>query len=326
MRPEAASPARIEVRGALYHVTARGNECRALFRDDADREEYLGRLARYREKFRFHLLAYCLMTNHVHLAIRTGEQPLSRVMAGLHSSYAEWFNRRHRRVGHLFQGRYKALLIQEDRHLHALVRYIHQNPVKASMTTRAADYSWSSDQYLRGGKTPPWLDTDALLALLERTRRRAVRRYVELVDGPSVEPAYDPGRALDQAVLGDDRFAAAQRNAASAPPPLPRLAGLEDVLDAVARDGGFSTADLHSRHRGAALAETRCRAVYVARLLCGVSARRVALTLGRDDSAFVRPLARLECRLETDPAARSRIDRLIQTLTPPPDPPSSRVP
>ena len=315
-------PPRLEVRGALYHVTARGNERRALFRDDTDREDYLARIARYRAKFRFRLLSYCLMTNHVHLAIRAGEHPLSRVMAGLHSSYAEWFNRRHRRVGHLFQGRYKALLIQEDRHLHALVRYIHRNPVKARMTARAADYPWSSDRYLRSGKAPAWFDGDDLLALLGSTRRQAVSRYVKLVDGSGDAPGYDPADAIDQVVLGDDAFAAAQWNACgpTAPRPRPRADRLEEVIDAVARDGGFTTADLRSGCRDGELAATRCRAIYVARLLCGVSARRVALIFGRDDSTFVRPLARLERLLETDSAVRSRVDRLLQALASPPDP------
>jgi putative transposase len=116
---------RLEFSGALYHVTARGNERRALYRDDADRRDYLDLLARCRQKFRFQLLAYCLMTNHVHLAIRTGEDPLSRIMARLHSIYAERFNRRHERVGHLFQGRYKASLVRDERYLHALLRYVH---------------------------------------------------------------------------------------------------------------------------------------------------------------------------------------------------------
>jgi putative transposase len=171
---------RIEVSGALYHVTARGNERKALFRDDSDRREYLARAALYREKFHFRLLAYCLMTNHVHLAIRAGDEPLCRIMARLHSSYAEWFNRRHNRVGHLFQGRYKAFLVQEDRRFHALVRYIHLNPVKARLVERAADYPWSSDQFLRRGRGPEWLDVDDLLGLLDATRRSAVQRYVEL--------------------------------------------------------------------------------------------------------------------------------------------------
>src|SRR5216683_2663529 len=99
-----ARPPRLEFPGGVYHVVVRGNERAAVFRDDEDREKYLARLGHYREKFGFRLLAFCLMGNHIHLAIRTGEFPLSRVMAGLQSSYTQWFNRRHKRAGHLFQG------------------------------------------------------------------------------------------------------------------------------------------------------------------------------------------------------------------------------
>src|SRR6266540_7041284 len=131
-----ARPLRIEFPGAMYHVIVRGNERKAVFRDDADREDYLRRLARYREKFGFRLLAYCLMNNHVHLAIEAGNDPLSRIMAGLQSSYTQYFNRRHDRSGHLFQGRYKAFLVEKDRYALALVRYIHENPVKARVVER----------------------------------------------------------------------------------------------------------------------------------------------------------------------------------------------
>jgi REP element-mobilizing transposase RayT len=99
-----ARPLRLQGRGAIHHVIGRGNERKALFRDDRDRDEYLDRLDRYRTRFDFALYAYCLMTNHVHLAIEEGDVRLSRIMHGLQFSYTQWFNRRHRRVGHLYQG------------------------------------------------------------------------------------------------------------------------------------------------------------------------------------------------------------------------------
>src|SRR5438067_6562836 len=116
-----ARPVRLEVADGLYHVIVRGNERKAVFRDDADRARYLKLLAYYREKFSFQLLAYCLLDNHVHLAIETGSEPLSRIMAGLQSSYTQYFNWRHGRVGHLFQGRYEAFLVEEDPYALVLV-------------------------------------------------------------------------------------------------------------------------------------------------------------------------------------------------------------
>ncbi len=95
---------RLEFPGAVYHVTCRGNERRPVFRDDSDRQEYLDRIRRYREKFKFCLLAYCLMPNHVHLVLQSGPVPLSRVMGALHSTYAQWFNRRHGASATFFRG------------------------------------------------------------------------------------------------------------------------------------------------------------------------------------------------------------------------------
>ena len=114
------------------------------------------------------------MTNHV-LAIRTGEEPLSRIMTGLQSSFAQRFNRRHSRVGHFFQGRYKAFLVQEQRYFAALIRYIHMNPVKAGIVDEPQDFPWSSDRFFRGAASAGFDDRDAALALLGPTRRAAVR-------------------------------------------------------------------------------------------------------------------------------------------------------
>jgi REP-associated tyrosine transposase len=172
---------RVEYPGALYHVVARGNEQRAVFRDDADRERYLARLAHYQARFGFRVYAYCLMTNHVQLAIETREVPLSRIMLGSQGSYTQSLNRRHRRVGHLSQGRYKALLVQKNRYLLALVRYIHENPLHARMVARASDYPWFSDRSYRKGQGPPWLDVDFVLGTLARGKGAALRAYRNLM-------------------------------------------------------------------------------------------------------------------------------------------------
>jgi hypothetical protein len=160
---------------------------------------------------------------------------------------------------------------------------------------------------------------DHVLSLLGETRRSAVARYVDLVDGSSGE-TYDTTVAVDQAVMGDDGFAVAQweASAPSQPTPRRRALSLERILDAVARDAGFTIEDLRSGRRGGAVAAARCRAVWVARQLCGVSVRRVALRLGRDDSSFVRPLAKLGTQLDSDTELRSRLDRLVRSLDPPP--------
>ena len=302
---------RLEVPGGLYHVTARGNERRALFRGDVDRREYLELLARCREKFRFQLLAYCLMTNHVHLAIRTNTEPLSRIMARLHSIYAERFNRRHDRVGHLFQGRYKASLVRDDRYLFALLRYVHRNPVTARIVSRAADYRWSSDRFLRRGRGPAWLDVEPLLALLDGSPRAAMRRYAALVDGSKSASGEDPREAVEREAAS---ARVAQVEPSAAYDPTRRQIRLDELLEIVASECGLSLADLLGRARGGEVADARCRAVYLARRLFRIPIRRLALRLRRDDSSFARPLARLENRLEHDPALQARMQRLSDIL------------
>jgi putative transposase len=302
---------RQEVSGGLYHVTARGNERRALFRGDVDRREYLELLARCREKFRFQLLAYCLMTNHVHLAIRTGAEPLSRIMARLHSIYAERFNRRHDRVGHLFQGRYKASLVPDDRYLFALLRYVHRNPVSARIVSRAADYPWSSDRFLRTGRGPAWLDVDPLLSLLDGSGRAAMRRYAALVDGSESASSEDPREAVERLAA---RARLVELEPSAAHDATRRQIRLDELLEIVASECGLSLADLLGRARGGEVADARCRAAHLARRLFRIPVRRFALRLHRDDSSFARPLDRLETRLERDHALRARMQRLAETL------------
>lgn len=309
-----ARPPRLEFPGAVYHVTVRGNERRPVFRDDSDRNEYLDRIAHYRERFRFRLLAYCLMTNHVHLAVRSGPVPLSRVMAGLQSSYTQWFNRRHGRVGHLFQGRYKAFLVQEDRYLLALIRYIHLNPVCARLVESASEYRWSSDRFFRRGSGPAWLDLDGALPTFGPTRRSAVRRYIELVDGPAALPSYEDLRAIDQIVKGDEIFALDRFEAADQLAPLLRGLSEDRVIEVVARMRGLTQEDLTGPKRGGSIAFARCLAAYVARRLARISTRRLARRFHRDDSSFVRPMAKLEKRLETDGHLRDQIDRIVHEL------------
>src|ERR1051326_2964328 len=132
-----ARQTRIEYPGALYHVISRGIERRNLFRDQADHERYLGLIEKAVGRFGFRLYAYCMMSNHVHLAIETGKVPLSRIMRSINTAYAGYFNVRHRRSGYLFQGRYKAFLVDAEGYLLSLVRYIHQNPVTAGIVPAA---------------------------------------------------------------------------------------------------------------------------------------------------------------------------------------------
>ena len=308
-----ARPPRLEFPGAVYHVVVRGNEQRAIFRDDVDRERYLERLAHYREKFDFRLLAFCLMTNHVHLAMRASRFPLSRFMAGLQSSYTQWFNRRHKRVGHLFQGRYKAFLVQEDPYLLALVRYIHENPQSARLAERAEDYAWCSDQYYRRGRGPTWLDLDEALAIFGPQRGMAVRAYIELMargEGPS----YEDLRSIGQVVKGEEEFAFQRFEEAGIVEP--KLRGLSEsrVVAAVAGALGIAVKDLRGPGRKRSFSEARAVAGYLGKRLGGISWNRMARYVRRDGSTLVRDIGHLEQRLKKDATKRRRVTAIANKL------------
>jgi hypothetical protein len=167
-----------------------------------------------------------------------------------------------------------------------------------------------------GREGPDWLDVDSLLALLDESRRSAVRRYVELVDGPDDDPTED----LD--LPADDSRSPPQVRAPAptVPDPVVSEIPLDELLETVARDGGLTLGDLRGRPRGGEIAAARCRAACLARRLFRIPVRRVAMRLGRDDSSFARPLPQLESRLELDPALQATIDRLTRLSAPPPLP------
>jgi REP element-mobilizing transposase RayT len=304
---------RVEFAGALYHVIVRGNERRDVFRDDSDREGYLRRLERYRERFEFRLLAFCLMSNHVHLAVEAGSVPLSRVMLALQSSYTQAFNRRHRRVGHLFQGRYKAFLVDADRYFVALIRYIHRNPVEAGLAERPEDYAWSSDRYYRRGKGPEWLDLDRGYFLLGARRVDGPRRYRDLTrEAGSV--SYEELGTTAQIVKGDEAFAAQVMGKVEVPELIRRSLRVERIARLVAESEGLDLESLQasSRRRGVALA--RALTGYLGKTCGRIPYVRTAAFFNRDGSTLAKDILRLEGLLLTSPKLRRRAAELSQRL------------
>lgn len=196
-----ARPLRLELAGGVYHVTARGNARGRIVEDDADRRAFLDGLDRACSRFGWLCLAYCLMDNHFHLLLETPKPNLARGMRQLNGTYAQTFNRRHGRVGHLLQGRYGALLIERGEHLLAVVRYVVRNPIRAGLCSQPTDWRWSSYRATLGLAPPGPLALDSLLTHFGQTRTRARERYREFVDQEGGEPA-----ASGLVILGSDRF------------------------------------------------------------------------------------------------------------------------
>src|SRR5262245_34754461 len=150
-------PLRILAAGALYHVVARGNDRMAIYHDDVDRWRFLANLETVADQYRVECHAYCLMSNHYHLVLRTLEANLSSAIQYLNGVYAQWWNRRHGRVGHVLQGRFKAQLVQREGYFLEACRYVVLNPVRAGLVNDVEDWPWSSYHYTAGfAPRPRW--------------------------------------------------------------------------------------------------------------------------------------------------------------------------
>jgi putative transposase len=177
-----ARPIRVEFSGATYHLTSRGNERHDIFYDDCDRESFLALLGDAARRFGWSIAAWVLMNNHFHLVLQTPQPNLSKGMQWLNGTYAAWFNRRHKRSGHLFQGRFKAFLIQKDAYFTEVCRYVVLNPVRADMVEHPADYRWSSYRGTAGLDDPHlWLDLTAALEPFGGRDEMAPLRYRQFV-------------------------------------------------------------------------------------------------------------------------------------------------
>jgi len=175
---------RLDAPGVLHHVMVRGIERRAIFRDDADRADFVGRLAALVSATGLSVYAWALLPNHAHLLVRTGRRPLPRVMRSLLTGYAGAFNRRHQRQGHLFQNRYKSIVVEDEPYLLELVRYLHLNPLRARAVPTLpalARYPWTGHSALLGIVPRPWQATGAILEHFGASVRRARTAYQAFV-------------------------------------------------------------------------------------------------------------------------------------------------
>jgi putative transposase len=323
-------PRRIEYEGAVYHVTARGNERRTIFEDDADREYFLRILGESVGQFEVRLYLFCLMGNHVHFVVETPHANLGRFMHRLQTAYTVHFNRRHERCGHLMQGRYQAWLVETDAYMLRLSRYVHLNPVfTAALRQRPVAeriaflrrYSWSSYRaYIGQARPPAFLDMGPVLAMIlpggaPETYRRFVEAGMEDIDAAFLEV-----KGLSALCLGSQAFRAkVQALYQSLRPGEKRAEDIsfrrrgawrpaEEVLDVVCRHLEVDRAALQRRRR-----DSWDRAI-ASRMLCdqaGLTQQQAADVLGIGSGAAVgKQLQRLAGELARNP----RLRRLIAAL------------
>jgi REP element-mobilizing transposase RayT len=295
-----ARPPRVFGPGLLYHVVARGNRREAVFLGHGDYKTYLCRLAVYRARYEVTVHAYCLMPNHVHLVLGTAEAPLDRFMQSLQQSYTQRFNRRYGLTGHVFQGRYKAMLCQTDEYLMTLVRYVHQNPVRAGLAARAADYPYSGHHVYLAEQATDLVDPTFVLRLVG-----GVHGYLRLIASDTMggEPVPDSPAAP----LPGEGASSTLR-----PPPASLPAALRDVAAELRVDVDI----LRGPDRRRSTSQARALAAYVLVRRLGYRVTDVAPALGRNVATTSGTLWELGERLGQDEAAARQIERLVAIAEP----------
>ncbi len=307
-----ARPLRMEFAGACYHLTARGDRQEPIFEDDEDRIVFLDLLAKEVLQQGWLLYAFCLMSNHYHLLLETPAPNLVQGMRRLNGVYTQAFNRRHNRVGHVLQGRYKSILVDKDSHLRELCRYVVLNPVRAKMVAAVQDWYWSS--YLpTAGKTtcPGWLAAAAVLALFGQGAR-ARRAYERFVAQGLKEPSPWDG-LKGQIYLGSEAFRARMQKQLSGKSPRgiprrqlePARPSAQAVVRAVAEVHGIKPEKALQRQSGQAFKH----AVYLLRRRANLSLREVAAQAG----VSIGRVAQIQSEIksaETDQALRKILVKL----------------
>jgi len=301
---------RIEFAGAFYHVIARGNRRATLFHDDADFLAYLDHLERYRHRDGVILHAYVLMTNHVHLLIETGERPLSRTLQTLQFTYSQHYNRRYDKTGHVFQGRYQAILCDREAYLLELVRYLHLNPARVRTPLNPWTYRWSSYAAYLGRPSPVQVHTASVLESFHRQvgpARQSYRKF--MLDGLTHGHQDRFYETVDQRFLGDERFIeeADRRTAATRDVTVrPRRLAFGTLLTAVAEACALPPRAILAPGRQRALVPARAMLVYFAREWGHMTARDLGRRLHRDPAMISRLAATYVAHRDTRAEAQVR--------------------
>jgi REP element-mobilizing transposase RayT len=316
-----ARPLRVEYPGAFYHVINRGISREKLYNSPRDYEKFLQYLEKATERFAVIVHTYCLMDNHYHLLLETAEPNLSVMMQWLNVSYATYFNRKHNRNGHLFQGRFKAILIDAEAYLKHLSRYIHLNPVRAKIIETPEQYRWSSYSAFIGKKKPPkFLQTDWLLSNFGINTKKARKNYKEFIEGADIKSVKDLSKKLEGGfILGDTDFVnwvketfLSKRDDEKEIPQLkqlkPRVAP-EIIVEQVSK--AFNSEAEKIRKKGLKRNKAREVAIYLSRDLGGISCSDLGVFFGGVSGALI---TMMEKRIAEETSRNPRLKQKIQKI------------
>ena len=309
-----ARPLRIEYPGAFYHVTSRGDEQKAVFTSQRDREKFLFYVESAVVRYGAVVHTWCLMNNHYHLLLETPVGNLSQIMRHVNGAYTTYFNVKRKRAGHLFQGRYKAILVEADAYALELSRYMHLNPVRAGMVAKPEDYPWSSYRsYIGDSMTPGWLKTDFILGYVGRNASMAKRTYRRFVED-LLDKEYDSplNGTVASTVLGGEEFIRAvselhvgQTRAARNLPAVKALArrpSMEAIIMTIKAELGDRATWL------------RAVSLYGCQQYSGAKLRDIGTRFGISDAAVSQASRRVTLQAKTDRQLKKLLDRIDRLL------------
>jgi REP element-mobilizing transposase RayT len=304
---------RLHVPGGVYHVMLRGNAGQDIFFSDGDRAVFYRLVQEGIERFGHRVHGFCLMTNHVHLLIQVADVPLSRSLQNLAFRYTRWINRERGQVGHLFQGRYKAVLVDADAYLLELVRYIHLNPVRAGLVADPVGYPWSGHRAYLGMEAIPWLHTEWVLGQFAKRLATSRKRYAAFVAAGMAEghrPEFHGGDD-DGRVLGEETFLAQVLEA----PLVPHPPDLATILEYVCTRYETNVDALGKPSRTHHLAEARGVIGWLAMDTGAATLTEVARRFHRDIATLSQAVRRVDLASKQDPATARKLERAVNEIT-----------
>lgn len=304
---------RIHVSGALYHVMLRGNDRQEIFFSDVDRSRFMLFMQEASERYNCRFLAFCLMNNHIHLAVQVGTVPLSRIMQNISFRYTRWINWSRKRVGHLFQGRFKAIMVDADSYLLELVRYIHQNPLRACMVEELDTYLWSSHRAYSGLEKIPWMEIDVVLSQFSNdmaTARNAFRQFVTGEHDVELLTSFKSGLKSDSRLFGDDDFV--ERACADESGSNRKLLSTNDIISRLCRICKADEKELSHPSRGRKLAEVRGIAAYIVMEHGIETLSTLSKRFNRDISAMSYAARQIRQRMKQDTRLCEIVDQVLE--------------
>ena len=306
---------RITYPGAFYHVTSRGNERKEVFKSKCDREKFLDYLESATERYQAVIHVFCLMDNHYHLLLETPSGNLPQIMRHINGAYTTYFNVKRERVGHLFQGRYKAILVDRDEYAKALSRYIHLNPVRAKIVNTPGEYEWSSYQFYIGKKKPPqWLYRHSILRYFGDQLSIAQKGYRLFVTAATNEWNESPlNGVVSSTLLGSPDFIAfikdnylVSKNPDKSLPALNELLdkiSMKDIFDAV--DAVFGIEDVMGRKVK----------MYLCRKHTAQKLKNIGKFFGIGESGVCQASKRIKDKMKNDKKFEKIIEKIVEKIT-----------